>query len=207
MRKEFSRDVDVLGGGAPHVGQRRLPADDLRDHRGDQAVVLAQLLVDLVRRGQETGVRRQLGEGITLVALRGQAGRGAHARMADLDDGLVAPSLGIGEHGEDPLHRVHALDRLAAGERNGPGDAPGRLARERVERLDPAPVLDGDRAEGIELRPRSKRARQGQHAREQHQRMELHGGSPVLCAPEGPGRRRAGPASASRRTSKARPGR
>ena len=30
---------------AAHVGERRLPADDLRHHRGDQGRVVAQLLI------------------------------------------------------------------------------------------------------------------------------------------------------------------
>ena len=156
--------------------------------------VLARLGLDLLPGRLQARMRGELRVRVerAQVLVRGQVRGLAQARVGHPDHGLGAPAVGVGHHGQHPLHGVEPLHAL---ETEGPGSRhPARgLARVGVERLHPPAVLDGERAQGLEVvRPRQERPGQDQHEEGQDETAQLHDGSPARDARGGPGRPAAG---------------
>ena len=99
--------LDILRRGAPHVGERRLPADDLRDHVRDQARIRLQLgvLVRILSTAQEAAGDR--------VARRVVAADDQQDQIAEILHAIhVARRFAVREHRDQiaaDFWRIHAF--------------------------------------------------------------------------------------------------
>ena len=153
----LAAELRIHGGDAAHVGQRRLPANDLRDHVGDQAMVAAQLFVFV---GMAVEGQHAAGDGVAggVVAADDQQ----HQVAEELHGRHVAGVLTVGQHGDQVMGRgfvdplvpqprevLKALVQFVSTLGKGLDDAAFRAGRGHVRPIgELAPLLKGKVKQG-----------------------------------------------------------